>query len=518
MAEQSIWGRMGDAIFGGGDVAQPDTESTITKAASPTQTLGTSSSSVNDYAGVITVPDRRLNLIGQQRYDTFDEMVRDVAIVAAGVRLFLNLLSNAEWTVNPPDGLNDNEKPVAEEYALRAYNDLFNMTSSWSQVVRRAAEFRLQGFAVLEWTAKRNTDGTIGFLDVEKRPQRTIARWLRDASGTVEAIVQRVPGRGDVTLPRAKVVYLVDDTLTDSPEGVGLYRHLAATADRLRQFLELEEVGFSTDLRGIPIARAPLGELKAEAEAAGAPGTDARAKAESRRSAMLRPLTDFIMKHVRNKHSGMVLPSDTYTGTTVDKASTPSSVSKWALELLNGDSSSFADMANAVQRMNQELARILGVEHLLLGSDGSGSLALARSKVGTFYLTVTSTLLDLVEVFDRDLLRPWAELNGVPPELCPQMGVNEISDRDIEQVLDALAKLAQAGAPMLPTDPAVGEIYDLLGLTRPPEDTLSAMADATLNPTRNDPVDPDAQMNNNPEDGRIKKRRTMLRSRRKRRR
>jgi hypothetical protein len=122
-------------------------------------------------------------------------------------------------------------------------------------------------------------------------------------------------------------------------------------------------------------------------------------------------------------------------------------VPKWALELLNGDSQSFDSMAGAVNRMNQELARILGVEHLLLGSDGGGSLALARSKVGTFYLTVTSTLLDLLEIYDRDLIAPLAELNGWPEELWPQMGVNEISDRDLEQVLDALAKLAQAGAP-----------------------------------------------------------------------
>src|SRR3546814_17843685 len=120
-------------------------------------------------------------------------------------------------------------------------------------------------------------------------------------------------------------------------------------------------------------------------------------------------------------------------------------------------------MANAINRRNQELARLLGVEHLLLGADGSGSLALARSKVDTFYLTVTSTLLDLCEIYDRDVLKPLAELNGWPPELCPQMGVNEISDRDIEQVLESLAQLAQAGAPMMPDEPAVGEIYDQIG-------------------------------------------------------
>lgn len=501
----SIFKRAGEAIFG---------------KAAPTQTLGTSRTTgsvvTGEGAGTFDEPDRELNLVGSRRFDEFDRMVRDVAIVGAGVRLFLNLISNAVWTVNPPEDLNEAETKQAQEIADQAYDDLFGMTTSWSSVVRKTAAFRLQGFSIQEWTAAKKEDGHIGFLDVEHRPQRTIVRWNRDQGGTVESVVQRVPGRADVELPRSKIVYAVDDTLTDSPEGVGLFRHMAKTSARLEMFLALEEIGFTTDLRGIPIARAPLGELRQEVLDSGPPGSEARAQAESRRTGLLAPLRNFLDKHVRNEKTGMLLSSDTYQSVSADKTNTPSNVPKWAIELLNGESQSFEAMANAVRRMNQELARILGVEHLLLGDDGGGSLALARSKVGTFYLTVTSTLLDLLEIYDRDLLTPWSELNGVPEELRPQMGVNEISDRDIEQVLDALAKLAQAGAPMMPDDPAVGEIYDLLGLTRPPE--REDEMDLSLNPGRNEPGqrrDPanDDDLEDNPEDRRVAKRRT-LRSRR----
>lgn len=490
--------------------------------AAPTQTLGTTRSSGNvaggEGAGTFDEPDRELNLVGQRRFDEFDRMVRDVAIIGAGVRLFLNLISNAIWTVNPPEDLDEGQQKQAQEYADQAYADLFGMTTSWSSIVRKTAAFRLQGFSVQEWTAKKNPDGSIGFLDVEHRPQRSIVRWNRDESGTVTSVIQRVPGRADVELPRAKIVYAVDDTLTDSPEGVGLFRHLAKTSARLEQFLALEEIGFTTDLRGIPIARAPLAELQDEVTEAGPEGSPARATAEARRTTRLAPLRAFLGKHVRNEKTGVMLPSDTFLATSTDKSTTPSSVHKWGLELLNGDSQSFDAMAEAVKRLTHELAMILGVEHLLLGADGSGSLALARSKVGTFYLTVTSTLLDLLEVYDRDLLTPWSDLNGVPEELRPEMGVNEISDRDVEQLLDALAKLAQAGAPMMPDDPAVGEIYDLLGLTRPPE--REDEMDLSLNPGRNDPKakkpepkDPDNDNVENAEPGAVKKKRT-LRSRR----
>jgi hypothetical protein len=497
----SIFKQVGDALF---------------KRAAPTQTLGTSRDTsgrmgAGEGAGTFDEPDRLINLIGPRRFDEYNRLVRDVSIIGAGSRLFLNLISNAVWTVNPPEGLNEADTATAQGYADQAYAMLYDMTTSWSQVVRKTAAFRLHGFCIQEWTAKRNDDGAIGIKDIEHRPQKTITQWFRDEGGTVEAVVQRVPGRQDVKLPRAKVVYAVDDTLTDSPEGMGLFRQLAPTAYRLETFLRLEEIGFTTDLRGIPVARAPLAELRQEVLDSGPAGSDERNKAEARRVSLLAPLRNWLGKHLRNENTGMLLPSDPYQATSVDKSVTISQTPKWALELLSGDSTSFADIANAINRMNQELARLLGVEHLLLGADGSGSLALARSKVGTFYLTVTSTLLDLCEIYDRDILRPLAELNGWPPELCPQMGVNEISDRDVEQMLEGLSKLAQAGAPMMPNDPAVGEIYDLYGLTRPPE--RDEDMDLSLNANRNEPGarDPDKDMENNPEDELAKRR--VLRSR-----
>lgn len=471
----------------------------FSKRAVPTNTIGSSKTTNSDYGYVVERSEASLNLVGMRRYETYNEMVRDVSIVAAGVRLFVNLIANAVWTVNPPEDLdNDALEAQAQDYADQAYAMLFDMTSSWSSVVRKLAMFRFQGFAVMEWTAKRRPDGAIGLLDIEHRPQQTIIRWIRDEGGTVQSAVQRISGGAEAILPRGKIVYAVDDTLTDSPEGVGLFRHLASVRERLQLFLELEEIGFANDLRGIPVARAPLADLRDDVLAE--PEGPLQQAAEALRVAKLAPLNTFLEQHVRNSEQGVMLPSDVYASTGADGNVNPGTTYKWGLELLNGDSSSFDAMANAVTRMNQELARIMGVEHLLLGSDGSGSLALARSKVGTFYLTVTSTLLDIAEVLDRDILKPIAELNGWPEELRPRMGVNEISDRDIEQVTQALANISQAGAPMMPNDPAVGELYDDLGLTRPPEDAEREVLDASLNPTRNDPVDPDKQVVAGPED------------------
>ncbi len=286
----SIFKQFGDALF---------------KRAAPTQTLGTSRDTAGragsgEGAGTFDEPDRLINLIGPRRFDEYNRLCREISIIGAGSRLFLNLISNAVWTVNPPEGLNEADTATAQGYADLAYASLYDMTTSWSQVVRKTAAFRLHGFCVQEWTAKHNDDGTIGIKDIEHRPQKTITQWFRDEGGTVEAVLQRVAGRADVKLPRGKIVYAVDDTLSDSPEGLGLFRHLAKTAYRLETFLNLEEIGFTTDLRGIPVARAPLAELRQEVIDSGPEDSPARAKAEARRVGLLQPLRNWLDKHMRN--------------------------------------------------------------------------------------------------------------------------------------------------------------------------------------------------------------------------
>lgn len=434
---------------------------------------------VTDFGGYIFEGDRRVGMTGKNRFAYYDEMLRDVTIVAAGVRAFLNLISGADWSVSPPPGYEDD--PQAIEIAETFYDSLFDMRTSWATVTRKLAAFRFFGFALLEWTAKMRPDGKIGFENMGHRPQRSIAKWLRD-NDLITAVVQRNSKGQEVTIPRGQLVYAVDDSLSDSPEGLGLFHHLGETVDRLRYFLQIEETGYETDLRGIPVARAPLGELKAMVDREKAKGEEQGKAAMARRDSMLAQLRTFVEKHVRNAKTGLLLPSDVFTSTDADKTKRPSSTAKWGAELMTGESQGFADMAKSIIRMTEEIARVLGTEHLLLGADGKGSLALSQDKTGTFYLNVTSTLTDMVEVVERDILEPFMVLNSYPDDLTPVVGVSEITETDIEKVTAALQRLAAAGATLLPGDPAIGEIRDRLGLSRPLE---IEELDASLLPDRN---------------------------------
>lgn len=452
-------------------------------------TLG-STGATADGGYVISTDRERPGLTGVKRFEKFAEMVADTTIVSAGVRLFVALIKKADWAVVPAEGQEENARAVELRDLVESM--MYDMTSSWTKIVGQLAMFKFDGFRIMEWTAKRRDDGVIGMADVEIRPPRTIVRWDLDPGGTVLGCWQLQPDMREQYLPRAKLVYGVDDTLTENPEGLGLYRHLVMTSIRLRAFHSLEETGFETDLRGIPIAYAPLGALDKECEEA---GNSPAAKAKKQR--YRKPLIDFINGHIRNRRTGMMFDSETYRSN--DDAQTPSSVKKWSVELLQGEATSFDAIAKAIDRLNMEMARVLGVEHLLLGADGGGSLALGQAKVDVLYLNVQSAQSEIVEILERDWLGPIAELNGWDPELVPSLAVAEMRAEDVAAITDALAKLAQAGSVLQPDDPVINVVRDMLHLPHVPEELMER--GASLLENVNDPQEPEEDPEDTSEPG-----------------
>lgn len=416
---------------------------------SPTETKGAPGTAI--YGGYIQEAEKNAKLIGREKYRTYSEILTNTAIVAAGTRYFLNLVAKATWRVIPA-----NDSAQARAFADHLELMMGDMTTPWHRVVRRAAMYRFYGFSVQEWTAKRNEDGTISMMDIEPRPQITVERWDVDRTGTVQGILQRSPQtQEEIYLPRSKLVYLVDDTLNDSPEGLGLFRHVVEPAKRLQRFEQLEAFGFEADLRGVPIGRVPFAELQA--------AVDRGEITAEQKATIEKPMMDFIRNHIKSPSLGLLLDSITYQSD--DEASTPSSVQQWGIDLLTSSANSQKEVADAIERLNQEIARILGVEGLLLGSTNHGSQALSTDKSHNFALIIDSTLAELTETFQKDFINPIWDLNGWPEELKPSFKTEATQYRDVTQITAALKDMATAGAVLSIDDPVINEVRDLLGLS-----------------------------------------------------
>lgn len=428
-------------------------------------------SGVQVYGGFVTSQEKDPDLVGsERRFRTFDEMLLNRSIIAAGVRYSQNLVSAAKWKVDPAG-----TKGKAKQRAEFVEDVMDDMATPWHRVVRKGSLYRYLGNSIHEWVAKKRDDGLVGFADLEHRPQFTVWQWDIDEQGILYGINQRSPLNGVLHyIPREKFVYLVDDSIASHPEGVGLLRHCVDAATRLHRFEQLEAFGFDTDLRGIPIARVPILEMKKLVTA----GVMTAAQAKG----IITQMTTFIENRVKTPSLGLVIDSAVYT--TKDGPQTPSPQKLFDFETVQNSSSSQKEVNTAIDRLNHEIARILGVEELMLGGGGArgGSQALAKNKSQQLAMIIDGTLREMRETFQRDLLEPLWALNGFDKEDMPELKTESVQLRDVEEITQALLNLAQAGQPLAPDDPVGDDVREILHLSGRPE--LVDAYDATLRSDR----------------------------------
>ena len=418
---------------------------------SPTVTAGVPGVAV--YAGYPQTGETSPELGSHEvKYRTYSNILANTAIVAAGVRYFLNMMGGSKWSINPAEGDEAEKYSELLEQALKE-----DARQTWQQVVRRAAMFRFYGFSVQEITFKRHDEGHFTFGDIAARSQRTIFRWDVDDHGTLMGCVQQNPKTGeDIYLPRSKIMYLVDDTLHDSPEGLGLFRHLVEPVKQLERYEQLEGYGFESDLRGVPIGYAPLAEIREAVNNGELDDAEAKKVTDA--------LGTFLSDHIATVNRGLMVDSAVYRGDNAD-GETVGSAPKWAVELLSANVGTITENAAAIERKNREIARVLGVEQLLLGATSTGSLALSEDKTHAFQQLCESVLNEIREAVERDLVGPLWELNGWPEEMMPEIVTEVPRHRDPLEMAQALQSLATSGAVLESDDPVINDLRAMMGVS-----------------------------------------------------
>jgi hypothetical protein len=428
----------------------------------PYKEMGASGAMVS--YGHVRTNETNSQLVGPEKYKTFANIIANTTTVAAGMRYFLNLISRPSWQFKPAD-----ETDAAQRAADFLQEVIENLETPWSNVVRSTGTYRFYGFSIQEWTAIKRDDGKIGLKDIERRPQYTITRWEMDEQGAIEGCWQREPIAGrELGLPRGKLFYVVDDTLSDSPEGLGLLRHVVDPANRLKEYLTQEGMGFMRDLQGIPMGRAPLAELRKRVAA----GEMTQAQMDQ----AVDNLKDFVGLERKSNKTSLVLDSEPYLNQS-DTANTFTGNPLWNIELLSGSAPGLGQVGAAIMRLNQEMARILGTEGMLLGADSAGSFALSKEKNSNLYLLANSVLRDIRLQAQKDIVWPIWSLNGFPEELMPELGVEDVQPKDVEQLARVLRELGAAGAPIAPDDEVQNFIRDLLGVPAADLEKLARQAE-----------------------------------------
>lgn len=408
------------------------------------------------YGGFVNVIERNPKVAGYEKYLTYADILANTSIVAAGVRYFIGLAAEPKWTIDPADD-SDQAKEAAE--FVESVKD--GLDTAWHRIIRRAAMSRFYGFSIQEWVAEKRDDGLIGIKDIESRPQHTIYQWDMDPqTNHVNGIVQRSPQTGELFwLPRWKCIYIVDDALSDSPEGFGMLRQVAEPAEKLKEYLKIEGIGFDRDLRGTPIGRAPISELE-QAVAAGQITKD-------QRDIAIQAMRRFVEMQAKDINTGLLLDSSPFKNISADGYSWATGL-RWGMELLQGNSTGIADLGKAIERTNWEIARILGVEQLLMGQT-SGSRSLSEDKSRNLYIQIDGLLQDMAESLNRDFIGALWTLNGFDDKLRPKLKAAKVSFLSVEEIAATIQSMAQAGAVLAPDDEIIDFVRELLGAPHAPQ-------------------------------------------------
>jgi hypothetical protein len=382
-------------------------------------------------------------LTGSNKYKTFDKLVAEGGITGSSIRAFHNLMSGA--TISLEGGTARSREQIQFIFD--------NMPITTLQLIQKASLYYFYGFTLFEWCTYKLPNGSIGIGDIKKRENRTIDSWELDDQGNIVAVKQTTR-KGNVRIDRDRLLYIAENRVTEQPQGLGVLQSVVKLHENLVLFQYLEAVGFKTDLRGIPIGYAPIAELMDKLKSE-------KLTAEEINQ-ILEPLKSFIQNKHTDENTALVLDSSLY----VNDDGKKTAEKKWSVELLQHNSQTQNEVANAIKRITHEIARTMGAKHLVLGDSDRGSFALAEAEINNFF-TVGQTIVDDIErAIYRDLITPLGKINGI--RNVPKLKIVINKPLNLINLSAVITALSKNGIQIDPeSDDTMGTIFELMNIPLP---------------------------------------------------
>ncbi len=394
---------------------------------------------------------------------TFKKMSYSVPVNAC-LNLYDRLAGKAEWRCIPP------KDATAEELRqTEIINEcLHDMKVPFKQVISDALSSNTFGFSVLEKVFRRRNkesgsmynDNLIGLKDIGLRSQETIDGFVfnEDESEVIGvkqnlSLVGNVYGRNlatknEVVIPRSKIVLITAGRNRRDPYGKSLLRDVYLSYRYLAVCEEMEAVGAQKDLQGVPLLSVPDRLLSPDAS-----DSD---------KAILENLKNILRNLQANASSGVMLPSS------VD----PDTRQKlFNLELLSTQGGKKNYDLDVIKRYYQTQIYIgCGGDILLQGNTTTGSFATSSIKSSMVGSYLESMLDNIVDAFNRDVVKHLYELNGWNPSRACKLDYENANPVDLDTMSKYYQRLGATG--FLPkTMDVVNLALTSLGLEVLPEGT-----------------------------------------------
>ena len=408
-------------------------------------------------------------LRGERARTVYRMMGDNDSTVAAILYTFRTLIESIDWTIKAAD-----DTPEAAKEAEFMEGVLDDMDTSMQSVLSTISTMFQYGFAPLEKLYKwRNgpkstdpihrskfDDGLIGLRGLPLRAQQTIYRWNIDGStGRILGLWQQPFVGPQLYIPIEKMVLFRTTDEKNNPEGRSLLRGAYRDWYFKTRLEEFEAIGVERELVGIPLIRIPAVYL------------DSQSSPDQRRIGF--QYQQMAAKMKRDKHEGVVMPSDVYQGT---------QIKQFDIELLGGRGTARIEVGTIIQRHDKGMATSVLADFIFLGQQGTGSFALSSDKTALFSQSLETFLSLICGMWNNDIIPGLWLLNGKDPDLMPTLEHGKIDRANLGELGAYITALAGAGMALFPDRELENSLRKAGNLPEAPEEHAD-MTDAPPIPT-----------------------------------
>lgn len=369
---------------------------------------------------------------------TFKEMSYHSA-VNSSITLFDSIISKATWSFKAPRDASEEEKRQCK----LVESMMQDMEHSWAEFIRDVLSMNIYGFSVHEKVYRKRykangsmfNDGVIGWKKLPIRSQETIQEFKFSADGNdITGVTQNISGVTDVynryssrvtteiTLPRSKFLLFRAGKHRGDPFGVSPLRDAYLAWRFLTALEDLEAVGVSKDLNGLPVLMLPPQYLSADA---------------TPEQKAIKTYYENAMKNLQmNQQSAMILPN----------AFDPESKKPlFSLELLSVDGKKAFDISKIKEYYRNLIYTSLFSDILQMGQSATGSFALGSIKNSLSGAAAEGMIKVICEVLNQDLIRQTYEINGWDVSRRGTLDYDNLEDTDLETVSKFWQRVASVG-------------------------------------------------------------------------
>lgn len=376
-------------------------------------------------------------LRGRNGVKVYREMSENNSVVGSILFHIDMLVRKVNWTVQTPQGMEDDPKAIEQKEFLESV--ILDMDHTWEDFISEVISMIPYGWVYFEKvfklrrgntrdpkTRSQFNDGKWGWRKFDIRGQETLWRWEFGEDNEILGMVQQDtwnPAKGNPLIPIEKSLLFRTRVMKNNPEGYSLLRPAVRDWFFLKRIQEIEAIGIERDLAGMPIMEVPADILS----------TEAPPEAQALRSDL-----ETMIQQVRvDERWGGLIPSE------LDCDGNPTGF-KFRLQTTGGKR--MIDTNEIIKRYESRIAMAFSAEFIMIGMDKVGTESLHSGKTSMFKMAMETILTDMIaSTFNRNAVSQLMELNGVPREYWPRIVPGSLDKPELDKLGKYITDLATSG-------------------------------------------------------------------------